>query len=170
MLLLLLIQYAFSDPCICYWEGQSYSCGAIKYYSFEFHECCRSEWCKCIRGYPNGGGCGCCGDQTTIKNKLLSKAYHYTKDQTLCSTHVSKLQDGYVEIVSSDKLRVGDFVIWPKLYSRNVGGSYIHADHDIILTVEHHNVTVKHNKCCSYIRTEHASYRIEFCCGDGCER
>lgn len=158
----------------CYWNGQPFSCGAIAWFTSNYHACCDGSWCTCTRGYPNGL-CGCCGIfNDNLNTLLLDDSYYFTKDGKLFTTMVTKViknEDGTFDIdekVPSEELNVGDLVLWPQ-FDLKFNSTEISVTENIVMTVGHHNVTQLHNRCCASISVSFPpSCQVKFCCGNNC--
>ena len=111
---------------------------------------------------------------TNTNSMLLDDSYYFTKEGNLFTTQVTtaKMGDnGMFElgsIVSSEKLKVGDFVWWPKFDLKNTIAE-VSVVNNIVMKVGHHNITNVHSRCCASISVNlPPACVVKFCCGGGC--
>lgn len=142
----------------CYSAGCEYSCGMSVNWGGCVYMCCNADWKPCkYRGGCDVKGCPVCNSPDV--------SYSITHDGTLYSSYVTTVEsvsDKYVRsnIVHSSELSVGDLVMW--------SGSPFNRTKDVVVRVEHHEVTEDNDRCCIGIEVGVPSCELKLCCGTGC--
>ncbi len=142
----------------CYSAGYQYSCGMSVDWGGCVYMCCNADWVPChYKGACEQRGCPRCSSPGLI--------YSQTEDGTLYSSYLtlaSKSDDKYSrgKIVHSSTLSVGDLVVW--------SGFDFDSTKDVVITVEHHNVTEDNDKCCIGLEVGVPACELKLCCGTGC--
>ena len=116
--------------------------------------------------------CGCCCLLTnTINAFILDESYYFNKDGRLFTTKVMTVQmgDGDYGIgpaLPSEQIKLGTNILWPQFdFGKQLG--VVSIMENVIMRIEHYNVTKTNNKCCASIKIGF-SCEIKGCCGDGC--
>ena len=167
LLLFLVIANVVNADCQpCLYESKTYSCGARISMNGLLQACYNGGWRPC-RWDPIKTTWVCASG---INNSnILDTNYHFTTDGHLYTEFVTVAKfhnrtKTYVvdRIMHSSELKLGYQVIWPGF---DIG--FDESDKNVMMQVEHWNVTAVHSKCCASISVGTSCY-IKFCCGTGC--
>lgn len=173
LLFALIILSNSKQQCSCrYGGGAQFACGSIIWIPSNYYICCNNVWFVCASGYPSNK-CGHCGRFNNINTLLLDDSYHFTKSGNLITTKVTKVISNVESTFDVDKkilseeLKINDLILWP-IFDLQLDIGDTQVTDNIVMKIEHYNVTHLHNKCCVSTSDKFPSRQVKFCCGDVC--